>query len=43
MFLIRLNNGEYLSCSTKFDNNYNLISITHNIKINDSLLSISLC
>lgn len=43
MFIITSNNGEYLNCSTKFNNNYDLISITHNLKINNSLLSISLC
>lgn len=41
MFIIDSNNYKYLNCSTKFDKDYNLISITHNIKFGDSLLSIS--
>lgn len=41
MFIIASNNYKYVDCSTKFDKDYSLISITHNIKFGNSLLSIS--
>lgn len=43
MFLLGFGNFEYLSCSTKFNKNYDLVSITHNIRFDNSSLSISLC
>ena len=32
MLFVRGNYDEYLECSTKFDNEYNLISITHHVR-----------
>ena len=41
MFIIN-SNLDYISCSTKFDNEYNLISITHYIKSENANLFITL-
>ena len=36
------NYDEYLDCSTKFDKEYNLVSITHHVKFNNSDFYITL-
>lgn len=40
--IISGNYSEYLYCSTKFDNEYNLVAITHHLTYNDSDLIITL-
>lgn len=34
--IINGNYDEYIDCSTKFDKDYNLVSITHHIKFGNS-------
>ena len=43
MFIVGQGNFEYVKCTTKFDKNYNLTSITHVLNFNGNEFSISIC